>query len=1044
MLSDFNQNELSDAISKAYRCDEASHLKTLIESTPFSDIQVRHIQQYATRLVNNVRQSRLSQGGLDAFMAQYDLSSFEGITLMCLAEALMRIPDNSTADKLIKDKISRGNWSAHLKQSDSLFVNAATWSLMLTGKILDPSKWPEGKLKSSLNQFLNNNSRFAIRRATRQAMKIIGKQFVMGESIGDAMKRAKKFERHGYRYSYDMLGEAAHTDADAIHYLKSYADAIHYIGKKSRGKGPIKSPGISIKLSALHPRYEIAKRDRVLTELYDRVKSLCIIAKKYNIGVTIDAEEADRLEISLEVIEKLSLDDALSDWNGLGLAVQAYQHRAFYVIDWLVSLAKKSNRRLKVRLVKGAYWDSEVKLSQVEGFDGYPVFTRKNHTDISYLACAKKMLANTDVIYPMFATHNAYSLAAILEMAGVYRDFEFQCLHGMGDTLYDQIVGNKHNNIPCRIYAPVGTHKHLLAYLVRRLLENGANSSFVNRIVDENMPVEALLEDPVALAKTNSLQPHPNIPEPQYIYGAQRMNSKGLDLSNQTTLNELKEQMSQFASKQIHAKPLISGHEANKDNIEDVHNPATGDVLGTVINANLADVEIAINNAKLAFDSWDKTPAFERANMLEKMADLLEENMANLLAIAIAEAGKTLANAVNEIREAVDFCRYYACQCRQLFSNPTDLPGPTGERNQLSLHGRGPFVCISPWNFPLAIFLGEVTAALAAGNPVLAKPAEQTPLIAYLAVKLLHQAGIPKDVVQFLPGTGATVGATLTNSNDIAGVVFTGSTQTAHTISSALASKGGAIVPLIAETGGQNCMIVDSTALPEQVVTDVVSSSFDSAGQRCSALRVLFLQNDIADTVIEMLTGAMKELSIGDPSLLKTDVGPVIDQRAQEGLLAHIERLKKDAKLIHQNEVPSDLTGTFVPPTAFEIDHINVLTHEVFGPVLHIIRYEEKNLDDVINQINGTGFGLTFGIHSRIQEKVDYVTARIKAGNIYINRNTIGAVVGVQPFGGEGLSGTGFKAGGPHYLLKMATERCVSEDTTASGGNASLMSLDEN
>lgn len=1044
MLDDFKKIEVSKAISEAYRTDETALLKTLIDATPFSETEIRHIQSVAADLVQNLRKKRLSAGGLDAFMAQYDLSSFEGITLMCLAEALMRIPDNATADKLIKDKISQGDWSAHLNQSESLFVNAATWSLMLTGRILDPSKWSEGKLKHSLNHFLNNNSRFAIRRATRKAMKIIAKQFVMGETINEAMKRAKKHEKMGYRYSYDMLGEAAHTDADALGYLDEYAKAIRYIGKKGDGKGPVESAGISIKLSALHPRYELAKRDRVMSELFERVKSLCLIAKEHNIGVTIDAEEADRLELSLEVIEALACDADLANWNGLGLAVQAYQRRGFYVIDWLIDLAQKSKRRLKVRLVKGAYWDSEIKISQVEGLESFPVFTCKHHTDISYLACAKKMLDNTDAIYPMFATHNAYSLAAILEMAGDYRDFEFQCLHGMGDALYDQVVGKKNLDIPCRIYAPVGTHQHLLAYLVRRLLENGANSSFVNRIVDENLPIEALLEDPISKALETALAPHHAIKPPKLIYGATRMNSKGLDLSDQNTLEQLKKEMSEFASQQIHAKPLISGQTINDKNIEDVYNPATGAVIGSITNASLPQVEAAIENAQAAFDRWDQTPAFERANRLEKVADLLEENMPQLLSIAINEAGKTLINAVNEVREAVDFCRYYADQCRQLFSNPTDLPGPTGERNQLSLHGRGPFVCISPWNFPLAIFLGEVTAALAAGNTVLAKPAEQTPLIAYFAVKLLHQAGVPEDVVQFVPGTGNTVGATLTKSNDIAGVVFTGSTQTAHGISQTLAAKGGAIVPLIAETGGQNCMIVDSTALPEQVVVDVINSAFDSAGQRCSALRVLFVQSDFADTLIEMLLGAMKELTVGDPSLLQTDVGPVIDQRAQKGLLEHIERMKKEAKLLLALETPKEIGGTFVPPTAFEIEHISQLTHEVFGPVLHIIRFEENKIDDVIAQVNSTGFGLTFGIHSRIQEKVDYVTKRIKAGNLYVNRNTVGAVVGVQPFGGEGLSGTGFKAGGPHYLLKMATERCISEDTTASGGNASLMSLEEN
>lgn len=1014
MLQDFQAHPLSKAISDSYRGNETQLLEKLIHAISLSPEQTEQLQKRAHTLVETIRKERLESGGIDAFMAEYDLSSMEGITLMCLAEALLRIPDSETADQLIKDKISKGSWESHRGKSDSTFVNAATWSLMLTGKVLDPNKWQEGRLRKTLNRFLKNTGQPVIRKATREGMKLIGKQFVMGESIEDALKRAKKQEAKGYRYSYDMLGEAAKTNEDALHYLQTYADAIHTIGKNNKGKGVYDSAGISIKLSALHPRYELAQYDRVMKELLPRAKTLAQLAKHYDIGLTIDAEEADRLEISLLLLEQLSADPDLADWSGLGLALQAYQRRAYYVIDWLVALAQKTNRRFKLRLVKGAYWDSEIKWSQEQGATSYPVFTRKEYTDVSYLACAQKILENTAELYPQFATHNAYSLSAIMEMAGGYSDYEFQCLHGMGDTLYDQVVGPKNFNIPCRIYAPVGTHEHLLAYLVRRLLENGANTSFVNRIVDENTPIIALLEDPIEKALKHALQPHTRIPQPANLFGNERMNAKGLDLSNQDTLLSLQKSMSEHI-----AQPQTEIKNHSKDEA-------------------MAATQAGIS----AFDSWDKKPVAERAEHLNKLADLLEAHTPKLLALMISEAKKTLANAVSEVREAVDFCRYYAEQAQKHFAEPIELPGPTGEKNQLSLHGRGCFVCISPWNFPLAIFLGQITAALAAGNTVIAKPAEQTPQIAKYAFELLYQAGIPKTVAQLIFGEGQ-IGAALCEAPHIAGVIFTGSTEVAQSIAVTLAKKPGPITPLIAETGGQNCMIVDSTALPEQVVTDVVASAFDSAGQRCSALRVLFVQADIADNLLTMLGGAMAELKVGDPSELSTDVGPVIDSEAQKSLMSHIKTMKESAKLIFEQAVDPILSGTFVPPIAFEIKHLSELKQEQFGPILHMIRYKESELDAVINQINSTGYGLTFGVHSRIAEKVEYITSRIKAGNIYVNRNTIGAVVGVQPFGGEGLSGTGFKAGGPHYLLKLATERTVSEDTTASGGNASLMSLEE-
>ena len=1036
---------LEQTISQAHRMPETSCVNTLIDYLNLQESDVTTIQQHAENLIIGARKAKQGQGGIDAFMVKYDLSSEEGITLMCLAEALLRIPDKITADKLIQDKICKADWKSHLKQSDSLFVNASTWGLMLTGKLIEPSKKTDRFLSNTFKKLLNRSSEGTIRAAIRQAMKILGKQFVLGETIDEALKRAKKQETRGYRYSYDMLGEAAKTDLDAQYYFDSYSNAIHAIGQGNQDKNIVNSAGISVKLSALHARYESTHPETVFAELYPRILKLAELTKQYDIGLTIDAEEVDRLEISLKIIEKLALEKSLSGWQGLGLALQTYSKRAFFVLDWLLDLAKRSKRRFMVRLVKGAYWDTEIKLSQEFGLSDYPVFTRKLYTDVSYLACVKKVLANTDLIFPQFATHNAYTLASILHLAQDYRDYEFQCLHGMGDALYDQVVeADSPIHQPCRIYAPVGTHEHLLAYLVRRLLENGANSSFVNRLVNATVPVSALTEDPVMKAKALKAQSHPNIPHPDDIYGTARKNAKGIDIHNEAVLAQLKQDMDATLG-DWQAYPLIAGQRKPKRTAEPIHNPANHqEIVGHVINGTENEVEKAISKAQAAFHNWDQTPAENRAQCLEKMADLLERNMAHLMTIAIKEAGKSLPNAISEVREAVDFCRYYAQQARKDFSEPTTLPGPTGELNQWSLHGRGVMVCISPWNFPLAIFLGEVTAALAAGNTVIAKPAEQTALIAFAATKLLYEAGIPKDVVQLLPGTGETVGAKLVADERIAGVIFTGSTETAKAIQRSLANKPGPIVPFVAETGGQNALIVDSSALPEQVTTDVVASAFDSAGQRCSALRVLFVQEDIADNLIKMIQGAMEQLTIGDPALLKTDIGPVIDQEAQSMLLNHIDNMKDKAKLIYQ--VPlNDHTqnGTFVPPTAFELTNLKVLEREVFGPVLHIVRFKAKDLDKVVQQINDTGYGLTCGVHSRIDNTINFIQQNIRVGNLYVNRNQIGAVVGVQPFGGEGLSGTGPKAGGPLYLQKLATERVVSVDTTAAGGNASLMSIEE-
>lgn len=1028
------------AIADASKADEQTCVKRLIHDAALSPNQLKTIATSATKLVEGARATRLKKSGLDAFMMQYDLSSEEGIILMCLAEALLRIPDKHTADKLIRDKITQGDWEEHLGQSNSLFVNAATWGLMLTGKMINTPFTVEKKAKSTVHGLVKRQSAPVIRQATIQAMRVLGKQFVLGQTIQAGLKRARKQEAKGYRYSYDMLGEAAKTDHDAKGYLAAYVSAIHAIGKHSSTGSFIEKPGISIKLSALHPRYEVAKAASVMDVLYPRLVELVLLAQSYDIGLTIDAEEADRLELSLILIEKLAKEKRFLNWQGLGLAIQAYQKRAPFVIDHLVALSQQTGRRFMIRLVKGAYWDAEIKHAQVEGYSNYPVYTRKVYTDVSYLACAKKLLHHNAECYPQFATHNAHTVAAIMALAGKSRDFEFQCLHGMGDALYDQIVGKDALDIPCRIYAPVGSHEHLLAYLVRRLLENGANSSFVNRLVDANTPIASLIEDPVSKASALQGMPHPKIPLPGNLFGQTRKNARGIDLTDHQTLLSLNTALASMTKKTFCATP--TAQQPTGDQLAIVNPADTRDVIGHGYHADESMVLNAFDNASKAFKDWDQRGILERAGLIERAADLLEKNTTELMYLAIKEAGKTINNAVAEIREAVDFCRYYASYAREHYAQPLVLPGPTGEQNELSLHGRGVFVCISPWNFPLAIFLGQVSAALVMGNTVIAKPAEQTPLIASAMVDLLHQAGIPKTVVQLLPGKGDTVGQALVNHHDVAGVMFTGSTEVAKAISRTLANKPGPIVPLIAETGGQNAMIVDSSALPEQVVTDIMLSAFDSAGQRCSALRVLCVQDDVADIILPMLEGAMQTLVIGDPSRLNTDVGPVIDHDAKNNLNAHIQAMKKAGKTIYQACAEKHTEqGTFVLPTLIHLNHFSELSREQFGPILHVIRFKANALPQLVADINHSGYGLTFGIHSRINETIRYLTQHIQAGNLYVNRNMVGAVVGVQPFGGEGLSGTGPKAGGPHYLSRLAIERTISVDTTASGGNASLMSL---
>jgi RHH-type transcriptional regulator, proline utilization regulon repressor / proline dehydrogenase / delta 1-pyrroline-5-carboxylate dehydrogenase len=1026
----------------AYREDEAHVVDRILSAAALPADRVARIAERATDLVAEARRRRQGKGGIDALLHQYALSTPEGVALMCLAEALLRIPDAATVDRLIRDKLAPADWARHLGQSDSLLVNASTWALMLTGRLL--GEGGQGDLGNALHRLLARSSEPVVRQAVTAAMRVLARQFVMGRSIEEALDRAKGPERHGYRHSYDMLGEAARTAADARRYFSSYHAAIAGIGAVVAGRDIVEAPGISVKLSALHPRYEEAQRNRVLHELLPALKALALRAKTAQIGFSIDAEEAERLDLSLDLVAALAGDAELAGWEGLGLAIQAYQKRALPVIDWLAELARRSRRRLMVRLVKGAYWDSEIKRSQERGLAGYPVFTRKLATDVSYLACAKRLLAERDAFFPQFATHNAHTLAAVLELAGERTDYEFQRLHGMGEALYEQVVGADKLGRPCRVYAPVGSHEDLLAYLVRRLLENGANTSFVNRLVDEQAPIEDIVADPVARLAALPRKPHPRIPLPRDLYAPERRNARGIDLSDPARLAALAEELSAAAAQPWEAAPIIGGESRGGGSARPIFDPADRRRgIGSVVDATPAEVDEVLALATAAAPGWDAMAVGQRAAYLQRAGDLLEERMVAFMAFIIREGGRTIPDAVAEVREAVDYCRYYAARACADFA-PLPLPGPTGERNTLELHGRGVFACIAPWNFPLAIFLGQVVAALAAGNAVIAKPAEQTPLVAAAAVRLLHEAGIPDDVLHLLPGTGETVGARLVADPRVAGIAFTGSTETARAINRVLAERPGPIIPFIAETGGQNALIADSSALPEQIVADVLASAFNSAGQRCSALRVLFVQEDIAARVLAMLEGAMRELVIGDPGLIATDVGPVIDAAARAALAAHAERMEREGKLLCELPLPPAAAhGSFFAPRAVEIDTLGRLPREVFGPILHVIRWRADDLDAVLGQIAATGYGLTLGIHSRIDETVRRIHRHLAVGNTYVNRNIIGAVVGVQPFGGEGLSGTGPKAGGPHYLHRFATERTLAIDTTAAGGNATLMSLQD-
>jgi RHH-type proline utilization regulon transcriptional repressor/proline dehydrogenase/delta 1-pyrroline-5-carboxylate dehydrogenase len=1008
-------------LQAAYRADEDALVAGLLGKARLPDDARERITATARSLVEAVRANRSTRSGIDAFMNTYDLSTEEGLVLMCLAEALLRVPDPDTADKLIHDKLGGTDWEKYLGSSKSIFVNASTLGLMMTGRILGPADLPEDAPRGTLQRMVSRLGEPVIRQALRQAMRVMGRQFVLGRTIDEAQDRGAEQEKKGYRYSFDMLGEAARTEADAAKYFDSYTKAIDSIGKAAKGKGPVAGNGISVKLSALHPRYEPGHRTAMLDILHERLLKLAQQAKGYGIGFCVDAEESERLELSLELIESVYSHPSLEGWDGFGLAVQAYQKRSLAVLEVLADMVARVGRRMNVRLVKGAYWDTEIKRSQELGLNDYPVWTRKVTSDVSYIVCARFLLENTDKFFPQFATHNAQTVATILEIGGD-REYEFQRLHGMGEELYDEIVGHNKRNIPCRIYAPVGGHAELLSYLVRRLLENGANSSFVNRLVDDQTPIDAIIADPAErLAAVSGSKRHPHIPLPRDIYPEGRRNSAGLDLSDVTKLMPVAERMTAAGCGSWEGGPIVGGA-LRTGNGQPVTNPADRrQVVGHVTEATADDVQDALARAQSAQPAWDKTPTADRAALFEVVADLMEARAPELMALCTREAGKTLADGVAEVREAVDFLRYYARRCQEHIAVPVEMPSVDGTAARVEMRGRGIFVCISPWNFPLAIFTGQVTAALAAGNAVLAKPAEQTSLVATAVVRLFHEAGVPADVLALLPGRGETVGATLIADPRVDGVAFTGSVEVAHIISKALAERAGGRAPLIAETGGQNVMFVDSSALPEQVIRDAVISAFGSAGQRCSALRVMYVQEDVADTILDMLKGAMEELSVGDPAYLDTDVGPVIDEEARGVLQAHADRMKTAGRLIYEVPLPDDCReGTFFAPRAYEISGIEVLEREVFGPVLHVVRYKAKDLDKIIAAVRATGYGLTMGIHTRIDRKARVIQAASRIGNTYVNRNMVGAVVGVQPFGGEGLSGTGPKAGGPHYVPRFA------------------------
>jgi len=996
------------------------------------------IEDDAVTLLEAIRARRSEQSVLDVFLNEFGLSNEEGVALLCLAEALLRVPDEETIDALIADKMLAGRWDEHFGRSDSAFVNASTWALMLTGRVIALDRLQGRTPLDFLGRLTSRVGEPVIRAAMRRSMAILGGEFVLGRTIDEAIRRGRRDAGDEAIFSFDMLGEGARTAADAERYFEAYRQAILRVADIAPGSGVYQGSGVSLKLSALHPRYEFAQRERVMTELYSRLEVLAKEAAARDIGLAIDAEEADRLELSLDLFDRLARSPALAGWEGLGIVVQAYGKRAPTLCDWVISLAGELGRRVPVRLVKGAYWDAEIKHAQVSGHPDFPVFTQKANTDLCYLVCAERLLAARTDVYPQFATHNAHTITAVMRLAGTSRGFEFQRLHGMGELLYRAAGEASPDFPPVRIYAPVGGHRDLLAYLVRRLLENGANSSFVNRFLDARTPARDVVRDPLAIVDAQTPR-HPRIRLPAALFGHERVNSSGVDLTAPDAVADLGASLERFLGASFEAEPTIRGGNRSGRTVTIVNPARHADVVGHAEFATADDVDAAFGAAEAAQAGWDARGGMARAGILRTLADLLERDRAPLLALLVREAGKTLPDGLGEIREAIDFCRYYASLAEQQFAAPAVLAGPTGESNTLSLHGRGVFACISPWNFPLSIFIGQVAAALVAGNAVLAKPAEQTPLIAAAVVALAFEAGVPSDVLALLPGDGDT-GALLTAHAGLAGVAFTGGTETARAINRALAARGGPIVPFIAETGGQNAMFVDSTALLEQVTDDVVRSAFGSAGQRCSALRLLCVQEDIAEPALEMIRGAMTELAIGDPVRLATDVGPVIDAAAHAALQTHVDACTAAGLRVFRLTLPGACDqGTFLAPTLVELDRIERLEMEHFGPVLHVLSFEADALEAVVAQVRALGYGLTMGIHTRIDGRAERIQRRSAVGNTYVNRSMIGAVVGVQPFGGEGLSGTGPKAGGPHYLVRFATERSLSVNTMARGGNIDLL-----
>jgi len=1030
------------AIDAAWFADESERMAQLCARADLSDEAASAVREHAADWVVRVRQMRGELSPLDSFMQEYDLSSEEGVLLMCLAEALLRIPDEATAEKLIAEKLSSADWEAHVGQSDSLFVNASTWGLMLTGRLVRLSPDVTGNIRSALGRLIGRSSEPVIRVAIRQAMRMMGHQFVLGRTITEALDQSLGRGQRRFLHSFDMLGEAALTAEDAARHLRAYQQAVDAIARRysETQSAPVQQrPGISVKLSALHPRYVPGQQERVMAELGPVLLALVEYARSKNIGVTVDAEEADRLDLSLDLVGHVLATGCLAGWDGFGVAVQAFQKRAPEVIDWLEMQARTHGLRLAVRLVKGAYWDTEIKRSQEGGHPDYPVYTRKANTDVSYLACGRRLLAARDVFYPQFATHNAQTIAQIHAYAGDLKGYEFQRLHGMGDALHQVVLDDL--GTPCRVYAPVGSHEDLLPYLVRRLLENGANTSFVNRIFDEQVAPQELVQDPVAVVALQETARHPGLPLPRDLFGSARVNSDGLVLAHEPSLEQLSRALAAQPSQYDVQSVLAPGLRTRPTQARPLTDPADRRRLrGSWHPLAIEDVPAVVAAAVKAHQQWSRVHVQQRSHVLELTAEALRLRRPELIALLVREAGKTLPDAVSEVREAEDFLRYYAQRARVMMNAPLVMPGPTGEYNALHWHGKGVFACIAPWNFPLAIFLGQVAAALVTGNSVIAKPAEQTPSIAWVVVGMLHKAGVPTDVLQLVLGEG-DLGAALCADLRVGGVAFTGSVEVARRINRQLALRDGPIATLIAETGGQNVMIADSSALPEQLVGDCLQSAFGSAGQRCSALRVLYVQNEIADRVSRMLSGAMEQLEVGDPGLLRTDIGPVIDDDARDALLAHLGRLRAlSAPLIGQASLSAACeSGTFVAPVAVGIDGIQVLEREHFGPVLHLVRYGASRFEAVLEAINQTGYGLTVGVHSRVERTWRAVQQGVHAGHYFVNRGMTGAVVGVQPFGGEGLSGTGPKAGGPNYLQRFMNERTLTINTAAVGGNARLL-----